>query len=114
MRDYIYFLAYHCGGFSVKHKIHQGFRKCWEILRSRSVALSLLVCVVMLVFFKFLTGLNLYMIFDGDELSDYQGSASNAGSGVQIRRDDFIFLPDAPQDGVTEIQIERSDRKSVV
>ena len=97
----------------MKYNLYRGFRKCSEILRSRSVAICLLASMVMLIFFKYMTGLNLYVIFDGDTLMVHQSRVSDAEAalaeaGIQISRDDFVFLPDAPQGGVVEIHIERS------
>ena len=97
----------------MRYALYRGFRKAAATLRSRSVALSLLATAVLLVFFQFITSLNMYVIFDGDELTVHQSYASDAETalaeaGIRINRDDFVFLPNAAQNGVMEIHIERS------
>ena len=102
----------------MRYKLRRGLRRCSEILRSRSVAICLLASAVMLIFFTYITGLNLYVIFDGDSLTVHQSRVCDAGAalaeaGIQISRDDFVFLPDAPQGGVVEIHIERSQTVTI-
>ncbi len=98
----------------MKYAIHRWLRRATQALHNRSVAIILLGTLVMLVFFKFITGLNLYVIFDGDQMTVHQSYTSNtdevlAEAGIQISRDDYVSLPDsAPGDGVVEVHIERS------
>ena len=97
----------------MKYKIYQNSRKCLEILRSRRMILSLMLSMVLLVFFQMIAGLNMYIIFDGDDFTVHKSYVSNAEAalaeaGIQISRDDVVFLPEATRGGVVEIHIERS------
>jgi uncharacterized protein YabE (DUF348 family)/3D (Asp-Asp-Asp) domain-containing protein len=90
-----------------------GLRRVTETLRSRSVALSLLACLVVLVFFQFITSLNLYVIFDGDSLTVHQSYAEDAHialaeAGISLNRDDYVYLPESVG-GVVEIHIVRTN-----
>ncbi len=103
----------------MKYAIHHGFHKVMGALRSRSMALVLLGSAVMLVFFQFITSLNLYVIFDGDEMTIHQSYTSDTDvalseAGIQISRDDYVYLPSTSQDGVFEVHIERSHSVNIV
>ena len=97
----------------MRYALHRGFRKIEETLRNRSLALLLLAGAALVVFFQYITSLNMFVIFDEDTLTVHQSYTTDAEkalaeAGIRISHNDLVFLPNADGGNVVEIHIERS------
>lgn len=83
-------------------------------LRNRNVAVLLLGILAVAAFSNLITGMKLYVIFDGSKVTVHQTSTADASvalseAGIQISQNDYVSLPDTSTGaGVMEIRIERS------
>ncbi len=81
-------------------------------LRSRAVATALAGVIAALSFSGYVTGLNAYIVHDGNTVSLHTTYTSDARealleAGITLSNADIVSLPNAPVDGSAEITIKR-------